>query len=193
MARPREFDAEEAMDKATALFWEVGYEAASLSALLDAMGITRGSFYKAFTDKHSVYLAALDHYNDKVVSGTVMFLGDPAHGSGRERILGLFASIARSARDTGDRLGCFLCNAVVDKAAGDPAVEARLQEMTYRLEGGFRRALQDDGVDEDRARAAARGILASYFGLRVLGRAGLSAEMAADCIGEVEGLIDRAG
>ncbi|GAB4515813.1 MAG: TetR/AcrR family transcriptional regulator [Roseibium sp.] len=181
------------MDKATVLFWEVGYEAASLSALLDAMEITRGSFYKAFGDKHSVYLAALDHYNDKVVGGTVLYLGDPANGSGRERILGLFDSIARSVRDTGDRLGCFLCNAVVDKAAADPAVEDRLQAMTYRLEGAFRRALLDDGVEEGRARAAARGILSSYFGLRVLGRAGLSSEMAADCIGEVERLIGLAG
>jgi len=193
MARPREFDPDEAMDKAMALFWDVGYEEASLSALLEAMEITKGSFYKAFQDKHSVYLAALDRYNDKVVSGTVAFLGDPAHGSGRARILGLFGKIAAAALDTGDRLGCFLCNALVDKAAEDREAEAKLQAMTRRLEGGFRRALLDDGVDDSEARAAARGILTSYLGLRVLGRAGLSAEMAADCIGQVERLIERTG
>ncbi|MEM5582216.1 TetR/AcrR family transcriptional regulator [Roseibium sp. AS2] len=193
MARPREFDPDRAMDKAMVLFWDVGYEEASLAGLLSAMEITKGSFYKAFRDKQSVYLAALDRYNDKVVSGTVAYLGDGAQGSGRDRILGLFGRIAEAALETGDRLGCFLCNAMIDKAAGGGEAEARLQAMTRRLEGGFRRALEDDGLAEDEARAVARGILSTYFGLRVLGRAGLSADMATDCIGQVERLIDRAG
>ncbi|WP_269581378.1 TetR/AcrR family transcriptional regulator [Roseibium sp. Sym1] len=191
MARPREFDPDVAMDKAIALFWDVGYEEASLSELLTAMEITKGSFYKAFRDKQSVYIAALDRYNDEVISATVAFLGDPAQGSGRERILGLFSRVAAVVHADGDRLGCFLCNALIDKAAGGGAAEERLQAMTHRLEGGFRRALLDDGFEDSLARATARGVLSVYFGLRVLGRAGLSSEMAGDCIGQVERLLER--
>eukprot|EP00903_Cladosiphon_okamuranus_P001779 g1777.t1 len=171
-----------------ALFWDVGYEEASLAELLSAMEITKGSFYKAFQDKQSIYLAALDRYNDRVVSGTVAFLTDPKEGSGQERILGLFGKIADAVQRDGDRLGCFLCNAMIDKAGGGEA-EAKLQAMTHRLEGAFRRALQDDGWKDNTAQATARGILSAYFGLRVLGRAGLSADMAADCIGQVERLL----
>lgn len=188
MARPREFDPEIAMDRAMALFWDVGYEEASLAELLSAMEITKGSFYKAFQDKQSIYLAALDRYNDNVVSGTVSYLTDQREGSGHQRILGLFGRIAEAVRRDGDRLGCFLCNAMIDKAGGDEA-EARLQAMTRRLEGAFQRALLDDGWDDTRAQATARGILSAYFGLRVLGRAGLSADMAADCIGQVKRLL----
>lgn len=191
MARPREFDTDDAMDKAMALFWDVGYEEASLAGLLDTMGITKGSFYKAFRDKQSVYLAALDRYNDQVVSTTVAFLGDDGQGSGRDRILGLFGRIAETVHRDGDRLGCFLCNAMVDRAAGGGEAEARLQAMTRRLEGGFRRALLDDGFENGDARATARGLLSVYFGLRVLGRAGLSAEMAEDCVGQVERLLEQ--
>ncbi|QFS99276.1 HTH-type transcriptional repressor ComR [Labrenzia sp. THAF191b] len=190
MARPREFDADEALEKAMELFWDVGYDEASLSELLDAMAITKGSFYKAFQDKQSVYLAALDRYNDQVVSNTVAFLGDPSEGAGRDRILALFGRIADLAQKDGDRLGCFLCNALVDKAGGAEA-EARLQAMTRRLENGFYRALQDDGLEGAEARGTARGVLTAYFGLRVLGRAGLSADMAADCIRQVERLLGR--
>lgn len=190
MARPREFDADEALEKAMELFWDVGYDEASLSELLDAMAITKGSFYKAFQDKHSVYLAALDRYNDQVVSNTVAFLGDPSEGAGRDRILALFGRIADLAQKDGDRLGCFLCNALVDKAGGAEA-EARLQAMTRRLENGFYRALQGDGLEGTEARGTARGVLTAYFGLRVLGRAGLSADMAADCIRQVERLLGR--
>ncbi|MCK7615842.1 TetR/AcrR family transcriptional regulator [Roseibium sediminicola] len=191
MARPREFDPDVAMEKAMVLFWDVGYEEASLAELLSAMEITKGSFYKAFRDKQSVYLLALDRYNDRVISGTVAFLGDPSAGAGRERILGLFKKVADEVRANGDRLGCFLCNAMIDRAAGGGEAEKKLQVMTRRLEGGFRQALVDDGFEEADARASARGLLSAYFGLRVLGRAGLSREMAGDCLGQVERLLRR--
>ncbi|MHA7772088.1 TetR/AcrR family transcriptional regulator [Roseibium sp. M-1] len=190
MARPREFDAAEAMEKAMTLFWDRGYEEASLAELLAAMEITKGSFYKAFQDKQSIYLAALDLYNDKVVSRTVAYLGDPLEGTGRERILGLFTSIADMALKEGDRLGCFLCNALVDRAGGDEAA-AKLQAMTRRLENAMCRALQSDGFEEIRASGKARGLLSLYFGLRVLGRAGLAADMARDCLAQVELLLAR--
>ncbi len=192
MARPREFDTEDAMDKAMGLFWDVGYEEASLAELLAVMEITKGSFYKAFQDKQSIYLASLDRYNEKVISGTAAYLTDTSQGAGRERILGLFARVADAVRQDGDRLGCFLCNALIDKAAEGGEAEKRLQAMVHRLENAFFKALMDDGPpDEAAARQSARGILSAYFGLRVLGRAGLSVDMAEDCIRQVEWLLER--
>ena len=190
MARPREFDAEEAMDKAMRLFWDVGYEDASLSELLATMEITKGSFYKAFQDKHSIYLAALDRYDETVISETVRYLSDRNLGSGRTRILGLFGKVAELATRDGDRMGCLLCNALVDKAAEGGETEAKLQAMVLRLENGLFRALMERaGADEVLARETARGLLSIYLGLRVLGRAGLSAAMAGDCIRQVERLL----
>lgn len=192
MARPREFDPEEAMDKAMTLFWDVGYEEASLSELLAAMEITKGSFYKAFQDKQSIYLASLDRYNDNVISGTVAYLSDAAQGKGRDRILGLFEKVAQAVKTDGDRLGCFLCNALIDKAAEGGEAENKLQAMVHRLENAFFKALLDDRPGDDIGnRETARGVLSAYFGLRVLGRAGLSTEMAADCIRQVERLLER--
>ncbi|WP_299480942.1 TetR/AcrR family transcriptional regulator [uncultured Roseibium sp.] len=192
MARPREFDPEEAMDKAMTLFWDVGYEEASLSELLAAMEITKGSFYKAFQDKQSIYLASLDRYNDNVISGTVAYLSDAAQGTGRDRILGLFEKVAQAVKADGDRLGCFLCNALIDKAAEGGEAENKLQAMVHRLENAFFKALSDDRPRDDAGnRETARGVLSAYFGLRVLGRAGLSTQMAADCIRQVERLLER--
>jgi AcrR family transcriptional regulator len=62
MGRPREFDAEKALDKALDVFWRNGYEGASISELTHAMGISPPSLYAAFGNKEKLFRSALDRY-----------------------------------------------------------------------------------------------------------------------------------
>ena len=82
MGRPREFDVDDALDRAMRVFWAKGYQGASLDDLLAAMGIGRGSLYKAFGDKRSLYLAALQRYDAEIVDHAVRCLCDAAGGDG---------------------------------------------------------------------------------------------------------------
>lgn len=60
--RPREFDTDEALDRALHVFWQRGYEGTSLSELTEAMGISRPSLYAAFGNKEDLFRRALDRY-----------------------------------------------------------------------------------------------------------------------------------
>ena len=62
MARPREFDATEALSKAMDVFWTKGYEATSLCDLLEAMDLSKSSFYDTFGSKHEVFLDTIRYY-----------------------------------------------------------------------------------------------------------------------------------
>lgn len=62
MARKKEFDPEEKMEKARDLFWEKGYNATSMEDLVQTMGLNRGSIYDTYGDKHSLYLQCLGNY-----------------------------------------------------------------------------------------------------------------------------------
>lgn len=62
MARPREFDIDEALEKAMQLFWTRGYEATSMTDLTEAMGLNKGSLYAAFGSKHDLFVSAIRRY-----------------------------------------------------------------------------------------------------------------------------------
>jgi TetR/AcrR family transcriptional repressor of nem operon len=62
MARPRELDAEQALDAAISVFREHGYEGSSAQLLVDAMGIGRQSLYATFGDKWQLYRSAVRRY-----------------------------------------------------------------------------------------------------------------------------------
>ena len=62
MARNREFILEDVLESAKGIFWKKGYASTSITDLMDATGLAKGSIYKAFGDKHQLYLQALDFY-----------------------------------------------------------------------------------------------------------------------------------
>jgi AcrR family transcriptional regulator len=62
--RPREFDIDQALDRALMLFWRKGYEGTTLPELTRAMGINRPSLYAAFGSKERLFRKALDRYDE---------------------------------------------------------------------------------------------------------------------------------
>jgi AcrR family transcriptional regulator len=62
MARPREFDEDAVLEKALRVFWENGYEGASLNELLSSMGLTKSSLYKAFGSKENLFRKVREKY-----------------------------------------------------------------------------------------------------------------------------------
>jgi len=62
MARNVEFNEEEAIQKAMEVFWEKGYNGASLRDLTDAMKINSSSLYNTIGDKQELFVRCVEHY-----------------------------------------------------------------------------------------------------------------------------------
>ncbi|WP_034992769.1 TetR/AcrR family transcriptional regulator [Beijerinckia mobilis] len=62
MGRPREFDLDQALDRALALFWRNGYEGTTLADITEALGVTKPSLYAAFGNKEDLFRKALDRF-----------------------------------------------------------------------------------------------------------------------------------
>jgi hypothetical protein len=77
IGRPRGFDADEALRRALLVFWEQGYEGASLADLTSAMGITKTSMYAAFGNKEQLFRKALELYTEGPASYGMQALEEP--------------------------------------------------------------------------------------------------------------------
>lgn len=170
MGRPREFDEDEALGNILDVFWAKGFEGTSMSDLETATGLRKGSLYAAFGDKRAMYLKALELYGRTAIDKAVSVLrGIDAP----ERRIGKFFQAAIDAVVENDRRGCFLCNASIDQAALDPETQRLVNGSLEHLRRPLERALLElSATDKHRCRASAQHLLAVYFGLRVLARAG---------------------
>ncbi|GAB6902068.1 TetR/AcrR family transcriptional regulator [Kineosporia succinea] len=77
LGRPRGFDADEKLDAAVRVFWEQGFEGASLTALTEAMGISRKSLYAAYGNKEELFLKALERYTQSTSAYVPLALAEP--------------------------------------------------------------------------------------------------------------------
>jgi TetR/AcrR family transcriptional repressor of nem operon len=164
MGRPREFDRDEALDRAMSVFWARGYERTSVSDLTDSMGIQRGSLYAAFGDKQHLFLEALDRYEERF-HGEMVKLLEASSGEGIRRVFERVVSDC--ACDDGMR-GCLITNTAVALSEDEPEISARVRRNLRRIEGAFFDALERDGRID--ARALARFFTNALQGLRVLSR-----------------------
>ncbi len=53
---------DDVLDKAMIVFRKKGYHASSIADLGEAMSLTAGSIYKAFTDKRTLFLRVFERY-----------------------------------------------------------------------------------------------------------------------------------
>ena len=185
MPRPRAFDPDEALWRATLLFWEVGFEAASMQLLTEAMGINRFSLYSQFGSKRALYHAALDRYGTDI--GQAMLGAMEAEGADLAAVEG-FAQTFLSQLDTPQgRRGCLVVLSTSEQSPTDADTRHRTEAYRARVQAAFANALRGAaakgqlraGVSPDR-RAAMLSVFAQ--GLAVQARGGAPADLLRDAL-----------
>lgn len=179
MARPRLFDEGRALDAATHLFWDQGYEATSTEDLCRATGLGRSSIYNTFSSKRDLFLRALAHYLDEMARRQDAILEDPGTPV-PTRIRAVLASVIdidEADRRDGRGIGCLGVNSVVELGRRDAEVADLLDRDTARRLASLGSAIAAGQAAGEVSRArppeeAARFVNAVIAGMRVAARGG---------------------
>ena len=186
--RPRVFDEEQALDAALAVFWRNGYQAASLSELTQAMGISKPSLYTAFGNKEQLYLTALERYREQqLIQHAEALAAEPDLKKAMRRFLRSVATMLTAPELPG---GCMVVNSAVacDIGALPQRVVAAIGETVNQSSFGL---LKDRLQDELRKRTLPEDTpieqLADYFtaimsGMAVMAKVGVTTNRLFDTI-----------
>ena len=173
--RPREFDADEALQRALLLFWRKGYEGTSLSDLTEAMGINRPSLYAAYGNKEAIFRKAVERYCNDTACYFQEAMGEATARAAIERLLHDSVE-ALSNPDTPP--GCLLVQGAL--TCGEDADCVRLELISKRLAGEAtlrcrleRAVLEGELPAETNVADLARYFITVLHGLAVQGASGV--------------------
>ncbi|HEC90199.1 MAG TPA: TetR/AcrR family transcriptional regulator [Alphaproteobacteria bacterium] len=193
MARPREFNEDEAVARALDVFWEKGFEAASLGDLTSAMGISKSSFYETFGSKHDLLISTMQRYKDTTLAMVVRILESDLPA--REAITQVFDYAVRTVFEDNDRRGCFLGNCIVEAGDKDDAIAKEVMEGFADFTDAFAKAVKrgqaaGDISDRQKPMALARFLANNIGGMRIAAKAGADRRHMEDIVRIVMAALD---
>jgi AcrR family transcriptional regulator len=173
--RPRGFDPDAALERALLVFWEHGYEGASLATLTEAMGISTTSMYATFGNKEELFRKALERYTEGPSAYVARALEEPTALDVATAIIA--GTIRTTTRPAGPH-GCLGVQGAL--ATGDAGRGARDLLVDWRDDGystlrdRFGQAVDDGDLPPEADPAVlARYLTALTYGIAVQAASGV--------------------
>jgi TetR/AcrR family transcriptional repressor of nem operon len=186
MARTKDFDENEVLTKAIQIFWHKGYNGTSMQDLVDGLGISRSSLYDTYTDKHTLFVKALESYQNSGAK-SIQALID-INGPAKETVKKLVELATNDMLEDKQQKGCFIVNAEVEVAPHDADVNNIVCKNDQQMEEAFYQVIkkgQDSGEikNPQDARALSRFIFNAVKGMRVTAKTTNDKRVFEDIIG----------
>jgi AcrR family transcriptional regulator len=134
MARPRSYERDDVLRRATGLFARKGYAGAHLQEIVEVTGLNRFSLYKEFGGKEGLFQAALESYLAQLQELSSHLQRDPAG-------LANLRSFYKAFLDYDFPHGCLAVNTIREKHVVPAPVYATIENFAQSLEAGLRRNL----------------------------------------------------
>lgn len=169
----KSFNEQDVIEKAMKVFWEKGYEATSISSLIESTGINRGSLYNAFGGKRNLFTQSLLKYDAEVRKDFLAEL--EAIDNPTLAFKTLFNALVQQAQNDDQPKGCFLVNTSIEIAFHDKEAKDIVTQGFIEFEAFFRRGIEVSQARGEMpsvldASSTAKALFSLVVAIRVLGR-----------------------
>jgi TetR/AcrR family transcriptional regulator, transcriptional repressor for nem operon len=185
MARSKEFDEQQVLEKAIELFWVKGYNITSAQDLVDGLGISRSSLYDTYSDKRSLFLDTLKTYREKNIKRLTDLIAEIDNPEKSIRTI-LQMAISENVECKLHK-GCFMTNSTVEMALHDKEVAAIVRSHMQAVEELFYTVIKEGQemgqfTTTQTARSLARFLFNNVSGISVAGKYGADKKQVDDVV-----------
>jgi AcrR family transcriptional regulator len=189
--RPLSFDREQVLDAAVQVFWEKGYEGASLDDLTKAMGINRPSLYGKFGNKHALFMQAIDRYVATITRSQLVPLMELSDI--KQAISGYLGEVVRCVASSDWPAGCMVVCVAAEVSERDGMVRSKVSKLLEEAEELIANriadaARADTSIQIENPQKLARMVVAIGQSLATRARAGASKDQLLDLVND---FLDR--
>ncbi len=173
--RPRQFDIDEALEKAMFVFWRKGYRGTSLDDLTEAMEINRPSLYAAFKDKEMLFIQSIDRYRSLYLAAPAKRLLNSSNL--RSGLEDFFSDIEKIFLNEKHPPGCMIACLLTEHCCDSPVVKGKLEECITLADSTFKDVFERHRAQlgsEIKPKAAARMLTTTLHGMAIRARSGAS-------------------
>lgn len=164
--RPPVHSREALLDLGNYLFQRHGYHGTSLSMILDACDVSRGSFYNYFGGKESFAIEVIEHYQ-----ALEMDLWreefSRIQGSHADKLRTMMLRLIEDFSDESERIGCLLANLSGEMALASPAFRHAIRNAIQRVIDAIRDDMltcqQEGSVRTDLSASALAHLIWDYW------------------------------
>ena len=175
MARKKQYNEEDVIEKAMYLFWRNGYENTSVRMLEKEMGINQFSIYASFGNKHGVFVESLKEYRKR---NAAIFNKLSASKNGLDDIKQFFYDSIQKTNNL-DYKGCLVTNTYNEFVESeDEEIKNQMIDFMVALKQIFIEKLKMDTTkDEETVLKQANYLLLAKHGLAAAARVNNEQEM----------------
>lgn len=170
MARTKNFNQEEVLDKAVQLFWRKGYNETSANDLVKELGLSRSSLYDTYGDKKTLFINSLNRYRKTVVAEMIKIIDNSTDV--KSTLKDIFRLIIEQDIEAKIPKGCFIVNSAIELSSYDHEIAKIVELNQLGIEEALEKAIikgQKNGTVSNIQKATdlAKFFYNSIVGIRV--------------------------
>ena len=161
MARPREFDRDEALARARDAFWSRGYEGTSMADLVAALGLASARIYAAFGSKEELFREAVALYEAN--EGGIVARALKEERTAQQAMARILHEAAEIYTRPGRPRGCMVVTAATNCAAENDPMRDWLADLRRRQTAAIVGRLKQAVLDGELRAGTDAQALGEYF------------------------------